>query len=148
MDPLKKSTLTALALMVSGQVAAVDYNKVSEIPFKDENFKQCVLAQQIEDPAAIKKLSCSQFAINNIDELAYFPALKELQISGPELKQVDLSHNPELESVFITKSKIEKIDVSHNPQLKELGVSFNQLTDIDLVFITLNPANGFSGCSK
>lgn len=132
MDLTKKFAFTALALMVSGQVAAADYSKVSEIPFKDDNFKQCVIAQNIEDPATITKLDCSQFSINTIDELANFPALKELQVSGSELKHVDLTHNPALESVFITKSKIDNIDVSQNPQLKELGVSFNHLSQIDL----------------
>lgn len=129
-------TVATCGLVVSLNAFSGEMLDVNNIKFEDNNFKNCVLAQKIMNPKNITKLVCRQVNIDHANEVSYFPALKELWLSGSQLTNIDLSKNTELTSVSITKSNLANLNLNNNPKLTELNVSFNHISKLDL---TKNP---------
>ncbi|TON15057.1 hypothetical protein CGH61_24475, partial [Vibrio parahaemolyticus] len=119
----QKLVMATCGFLVSLNAFAGEVLDVSDIKFEDDNFQKCVMAQKVTNPAKITKLVCRQFSIDNANEIRYFPALKELWLSGKQLSNIDLSKNIELTSISITKSNLTSLNLSNNPKLTELNVS-------------------------
>ncbi len=58
--------------------------------------------------------------------------LEYLDVSGNQLKGLDVSKNPSLLSLNCVSNKLSSLDVSNLASLSELNVSFNQIKSIDL----------------
>ncbi|OOV86416.1 hypothetical protein [Oceanospirillum linum] len=96
---------------------------IEQIPFRDENFKACVLEQKISDPAEITELDCSLRNIQSADELFYFPNLQKLDLSLNEISWLDIRANSQLESLKLFPSNhLKAMKFSHYPQLRTLAL--------------------------
>jgi protein phosphatase 1 regulatory subunit 7 len=130
-----QSTLLSLffliSLLLSG-CSTKQYNVVSDIPFKDDHFKECVLSYGEQQLNKIHELECSNSHITSADEIRFFPAIKLLDLSNNQLTTLDVSNNTLLKTLYLPNNNLQNLDVSANPLLEFLYAYNNQLSDIDL----------------
>jgi len=75
--------------------------------------------------------------IRNLDGIQFLISLKFLDVSGHDLREVNLSNNAELEHLNASGNQLTRIDITNNIALKFLDVDDNRLSEIDL---SSNPA--------
>lgn len=120
-------SILALTTLLTGCVATqpkanLTYS-IEQIPFRDDNFKACVLEQGISDPAKIIQLDCSLRNIQSADELFYFPNLEQLDLGLNEISWLDLRANTKLKSLKVFPSSyLKAAKFSQYPQLTHLSL--------------------------
>jgi len=117
----------AASLLLAGcaglQPVADPSLSVEQIPFRDSNFKACVLEQGISDPAKITRLDCSLRNIESADEPFYFSNLQELDLSLNEISWLDIRANTQLTSLKVFPSSDRKaMKFSQHPKLTTLAL--------------------------
>lgn len=120
-------SVLALTTLLTGcvgiQPKANPSYSVEQIPFRDDNFKACVLEQGISDPAKITQLDCSLRNIQSADELFYFPNLEQLDLGLNEISWLDLRANTKLKSLRVFPSSyLKAAKFSQYPQLTHLSL--------------------------
>ena len=70
--------------------------------------------------------------IKDLTGIEYLTNLRELDIPGNDLTEVDLSKNTKLEYLCCENNKITKLDLSKNTKLRELCCSNNPIESLDL----------------
>lgn len=137
----------------------MDFNekKMSDINFKDENFKKLLLDLKINSIAEVTELNCERhsFSLTSINEIKYFPNLETLTINSYDLEELDLGYNLKLKNITIEDSEhlteidfsknkllevlilgnlfVEKLDLKTNINLKKIFLDgLNELEDLDL----------------
>ncbi|MGF1889409.1 hypothetical protein L4D13_25215 [Photobacterium profundum] len=125
------SLLFLMTLLLSG-CSTKQYNVVSDIPFKDDHFKECVLSYGEQQLNKIHELECSNSHITSADEIRFFPAIESLDLSNNQLTTLDVTNNTLLKTLYLPNNNLKNLDVSANPLLEFLYAYNNQLSDIDL----------------
>ena len=137
----------------------MDFNekKLSDINFKDENFKKLLLDLKINSLAEVIELNCERhsFSLTSINEIKYFPNLETLTINSYDLEELNLAYNLKLKNITIEDSEhlteidfsknkllevlilgnlfVEKLDLKTNINLKKIFLDgLNELEDLDL----------------
>ena len=114
--------------------------KVSAVNFPDENFRSFLLSQdygadgvltqkEIDD---IKSLEIPSLNIKNLNGIAFFTSLVELDCEHNLITSLDLSKNVLLEYLKCEECQITTLDVSKNVRLTKLLCHSNQLTSLDV----------------
>lgn len=129
--------------------------KISDINFKDENFKKLLLDLNIDSLTEVTELNCRKSDLININEIKYFTNLETLSISSDNLEELDLTFNEKLKVLTIENCEqlqeidfsknialeilslecllIEKLDLKNNINLKKIVLDgLNELDDLDL----------------
>ena len=65
--------------------------------------------------------------IRNLDGIEYLIALRFLDVSGHDIKEIDLSNNTELEHLDVSGNQLQRIDITHNIGLRFLNVEGNRI---------------------
>lgn len=125
--------------------------KVTDIPFEDEAFKQCVLETGAENAEQILELKCRKRHIKSVAGIEYLTELRFLDLTRNQLTRLDLSKNTKLTDLFVGSNELseldisgcselacleifsnalERIDLSHNPRLEEICAMENELASI------------------
>jgi len=111
--------------------------KISEIEFKDEAFKEGVLALGVELAEDVVELRLRRQKIKDVAGIEFFTELKLLDLTRNNLTRVDLSKNTKLEEIFLGNNAISELDISGCSALTHLEVFMNDLAEIDLSKNTL-----------
>lgn len=106
--------------------------KITDIDFKDEAFKACVLATGCDEAEQVTRLVCRKKGIKNAEGLQYFKNLKFLDFTRNHLETLDVSENILLEELFLGNNEIKSLDLSKNKNLTHLEVFINELSELDL----------------
>ena len=61
-------------------------------------------------------------------DLSRYPNLEVLNCRINDLTELDLSHTPELTKLFCSQNQLTELDLSHTPELTDLWCYGNQLT--------------------
>ncbi len=156
-------SLPAMAVRVGAAVALVpvvamgDAKPLSEMPFKDTNFRNCVMAeankQSWTTTADVTALKCHGGKIERVDELAAFenlrqasffrnrithfaagdmPALEHLNLAQNGLKDFQIGSVPALRELYLFRNQLERFSAVGWPALAKLRLSENKLTAIQL----------------
>lgn len=132
--------------------------KISDIDFKDENFKKMISDLKIDSLMKVTELNCEGYNFTCIDEIKYFPNLEVLTIDSFDLQELNLTFNPKLKKIDIKNSEhLTEIDFSKNVSLEILKLEnlflenlslkaninlreivFDGLSDIDEIDLTHN----------
>ncbi|WP_289097654.1 leucine-rich repeat domain-containing protein [uncultured Bifidobacterium sp.] len=127
-------------------IAAETSVPIDAAHFPDPEFRAVI---QQNDSDADGKLSSSELentwdidagcygddSCGNITSAAgieYFPNLAYLDLSGNQLKSIDLSHNTALRSLDLNSNQLSSLDLSQNTELTSLRLYSNQLRSVDL----------------
>ncbi|WP_426485311.1 hypothetical protein [Flavobacterium sp. 2] len=107
--------------------------KVSDIDFKDENFKRMISDLKIDSLMKVTELNCEDFNLVSIDEIKYFPNLEILTINSFDLEELNLGFNHKLKVINIKNSEhLTEIDFSKNTSLEVLELENLLLENLDL----------------
>lgn len=114
--------------------------KVSAINFPDENFRSFLLLQQYgadgvlteKEIANIKSMEIPSLNIQNLNGIAFFTSLVELDCEHNLITSLDMSKNVLLEYLKCEECQITTLDVSKNVRLTKLACHSNQLTSLDV----------------
>lgn len=114
--------------------------KVSAINFPDDNFRSFLLAQGYgadgvlteKEIANIKCLEIPLLNIQNLNGIAFFTSLVELDCEHNLITSLDMSKNVLLEYLKCEECQITTLDVSKNVRLTKLSCHSNQLTSLDV----------------
>ncbi len=132
-------------------------NKIKSVDLSRYSFATSL--EPLKILSAIETLDFSQHSLNKIEELAYFPKLKKLNLSSNYIDSLDR---------FPVLSDLEVLNVSNNPiteisglsrasRLRELNLTKTNLTDIndlpdfqrlETLNLTDNRINDFNALSK
>ena len=119
---------------------AAGYLKVSEINFPDENFRKFLLSQEYgadgvltdKEIADIKSIEIPSLNIQNLNGIAFFTSLVELDCEHNFITYLDMSENVLLEYLKCEECQITTLDVSKNVRLTKLACHSNLLTSLDV----------------
>ena len=114
--------------------------KVSAVNFPDENFRYFLLSQDYgadgaltqKEIADIKSLEIPSLNIHNLNGIAFFTSLVELDCEHNLITSLDMSKNVLLEYLKCEECQITTLDVSKNVRLTKLLCHSNQLTSLDV----------------
>lgn len=70
--------------------------------------------------------------ISTVKGIEYFYNLKELNLYGNNLTEIDVSSNIQLEDLEVSENHLGEIDISNNPNLTHLSVSENNLQELNI----------------
>ena len=112
------------------------------IPFKDPNFLEALIANNVDtdgdgqisfdEAKAVSSLEVSSSDIKEMPEIRYFIALTELHCGINQLTTLDVSNNTALTWLDCGENNLTSLDVSNNTALTELHCGINQLTTLDV----------------
>ncbi|MCL1874314.1 MAG: hypothetical protein FWF85_09410 [Clostridiales bacterium] len=85
----------------------------------------------IEHFTALQELNCSGNQLTELD-LSNNTALIKLYCSDNKLAELDLSKNPALEVLLGNRNYLEKLYLANNIELRKLELDSNRLTELDL----------------
>lgn len=85
----------------------------------------------IEHFPALQELNCSGNQLTELD-LSNNPALIKLYCSDNKIAELDLSKNPALEVLLGNRNYLEKLNLLNNIELRKLELDSNRLTELDL----------------
>lgn len=108
-----------------------EFEWVKDVPFADENFKQCILSSGYEKVEDVVSLVCKSKGIGSIAGIEYLPNLKDVNVSYNNLKQIDLRAN-KLTNFYAIYNGISDVKLGGNPDLESLELSSNAIKTIDL----------------
>lgn len=114
-DTVFESKLIALGIDKDGLNGGVLTSSISSV--KELNMSN---SQGSQDPT-----------IKNLTGIQDFKALKKLNVSNHQLRELDLSGNPELTDVTCSYNRLSSINISKNALLYKLECSSNFLNKID-----------------
>jgi hypothetical protein len=114
--------------------------KVSAVNFPDENFRSFLLSQGYgadgvltqKEIADIKSLEIPSLNIRNLNGIAFFTSLVELDCEHNLITSLDMSKNVLLQYLKCEECQITTLDVSKNVKLTKLACHSNQLTSLDI----------------
>ena len=106
--------------------------KLTDIDFKDDAFKACVLATGAENAEDVIVLNCRKQKIKSAVGVEYLTNLKVLDLTRNEIGELDLSKNALLEEAFLGNNELSSLDISGCSKLSHLEVFINQLDELDL----------------
>ena len=114
--------------------------KVSAVNFPDENFRSFLLSQDYaadgvltqKEIADIKSLEIPSLNIHNLNGIAFFTSLVELDCEHNLITSLDMSKNVLLEYLKCEECQITTLDVSKNVRLTKLLCHSNQLKTLDV----------------
>lgn len=89
-------------------------------------------ALNAEEVASITALDCSSRSISSLQGIATLTALTQLDASGNDLTEVDLSANAALVDVDLSDNSLTGLGLANLANLAALDVSDNALTSLDL----------------
>lgn len=114
---------------------------LNEENFPDVNFRGAIcrflpIAEGDTIPeelfSKVEELQLSGLGINSLKGIEYFTALKQMDCSENQLRDIDVSKNTVLRELECGHNQLSSIDISNNNMLYGLGCSNNQLTSIDV----------------
>ena len=123
------------------------YKTPANINFHDSNLYKCVvdayntqnnenigydISLTEEQLKTITKLECPSNEISDASGIETLVNLQELNLSGNQLTNIDLSKNTYLYILNLEENQLTNIDVSNNLNLGYLYLDKNQLTSIDV----------------
>ena len=160
--PVGTGTCLITATAESGETASFECIVVSEAPvFADEVFREYIYDNfdtnhdgflSRTEALSITNINVCTDNIESVDEIRFFPNLRELHcygtltntntntnnvVSHGKLKSLDVSGNPSLTYLECKFNQLTRLDVSKNTSLTLLYCSSNQLTSLD---VTQNPS--------
>ncbi|WP_434998515.1 chromosome condensation regulator RCC1 [Vibrio scophthalmi] len=106
------------------------YEWVKDVPFEDENFKQCILDSGHEKVAKVVELACTSKKIKSIAGIEYLQNLKKINVYANYIQEADLRAN-KLIDFTATRNAIRDVKFGWNPELKTLQLAGNLLEEID-----------------
>lgn len=89
-------------------------------------------ALSAEEVASITSLDCSNRSISSLQGISTLTALAELDASGNDLTEADLSSNASLTDVDLSNNELTSVNLANLTSLVSLDVSGNALTSLDL----------------
>ncbi len=143
-------TGSAVAALAFGAVAVCSglVNADTKIPLDEAHFPDKAFREEVKiyyDTDGDGYLSSAErndddhdsFFINSskikdLTGIEYLTNLRQLDIPGNDLTEVDLSKNTKLEYLCCENNKITKLDLSKNTKLRELCCSNNPIESLDL----------------
>ncbi|MBP5654191.1 MAG: S-layer homology domain-containing protein [Clostridiales bacterium] len=163
MKKIATGVITALSALVItagiGMLPAANVNAagdvaIDETNFPDENFRNCILAQDYgadgilteSEIAAVTKIEVKEKEITDIKGIEYFTALQELDCSKNKLTKFDISKNTALTYLDCSGNfDLASLDVSKNTALTILFCQNNSLTELDVTKNTALKYLSFGG---
>ncbi len=107
----------------------------------DANYDRKLSTKEAEE---VNVIDISYEGISSLKGIEFFTNLSELNCSGNQLKQLDVSNNTHLKKLDCSSNEIASLDVSKNTLLESLDCSSNELTSLDaskntqLIYLTCN----------
>lgn len=89
-------------------------------------------ALNAEELASITSLDCSNRSISSLQGISLLTSLTELDASGNDLVEADLSSSTGLTNVDLSNNELTSVNLANLVNLVELDVSGNALTALDL----------------
>ena len=122
----------------------VDFTIPTEgiIDFKDISFKDYCINTfdtsgdrelSFEEAAVVTAIDCQSAGINSVDELIYFTALEELNISNNPIGKIDLSGNRQLIHLNAKNTNVSEVNLCYNAHLKTANFDFCE--DLHSIFV-------------
>lgn len=126
--------------------------ELNESNFPDEAFREVVKAFDTdaddvlspEEIAAVTGITANRKGISDLTGIAYFTALKVLNVSENQLTSLDLSSNTALGAVYVSDNRLTTLNVAGLGSLMILWADNNNLTSLDLSDNPLDGGQAFS----
>ncbi|WP_126416496.1 InlB B-repeat-containing protein [Trueperella bialowiezensis] len=118
----------------------------NQLPIDEVNFPDPVLRKYVADEFdwhndgkltdsernSVKNINLEKAGLTSLKGIEHFPYLANLNVSGNQLTEVDVSANQKLRFLNLNNNQVEEIDVSNNPDLRQLFADNNKLTALDV----------------
>ncbi len=132
---------------INRYIASNIYKTPANTSFLSDNFYQCVVdsynlengvslgyttSLSDEQLMSITSLSCSYRDVDDASGIDKLTNLSSLDLSGNQLKQLDISKNLKLKELNVQNNSLTSIDVSSHSLLTSLDLSSNELANLDI----------------
>lgn len=134
---MKFISLCLSALLLS---QALNAKPLSEIEWRDSDFKACVMQQAAQqgwtDSTEFSELKCHSSNIHSPIAIRYFTELRKLSLYNNDIVELDVRNLTQLESLNVASNQLKVLLVEGLGELTELYAFRNVLTTIDLSGLT------------
>lgn len=103
--------------------------KTIQKAIKDKALYQCLADLGINDVNQIKMIHCPQKAIKSIEGLNIFKFVTEVNLSGNEISQVNLTGMPNLRTLDLSKNEVSHFKAGRTLFLSDVNLSDNQISE-------------------
>ena len=114
---------------------------ISAISFPDAALRDCVKETGVTYVFELTRLSCFLKGVTDTTGIEQLTSLVELDLSGNQVSNIDVSRNAALEILDLSDNQLETIDVTNNSTLSQLDVTNNNFSCIDIELIERDSAN-------
>ena len=129
-----------LCLLLPTMALAAGSVTIDASHFPDDSFREIVdtfdlNGDQVLSETELEKVTsidCNNKGISSLKGIEYFTKLEELNCSGNQLTDLDVSSNGAMMRLYCSNNNVTTLDVNRNPVLVTLDCSNNKLTALDV----------------
>ena len=129
-----------LCLLLPTMALAAGSVAIDSSHFPDNSFREIVDTFDLNGDRVLSEtelekvtsIDCNNKGISSLKGIEYFTKLEELNCSGNQLKDLDVSSNGAMMRLNCSNNNVTTLDVSRNPVLVTLDCSNNKLTALDV----------------
>ena len=129
-----------LCLLLPTMALAAGSVAIDSSHFPDNSFREIVDTFDLNGDRVLSEtelekvtsIDCNNKGISSLKGIEYFTKLEELNCSGNQLTDLDVSSNGAMMRLYCSNNNVTTLDVSRNPVLVTLDCSNNKLTALDV----------------